>query len=209
MVDLISELSTRGYARLHDINSVELALSATESLGPLLPLNGRRVQRLVPKERAAAKSNSFSQRHGRSAFPLHTDTAFWDEPARFIVLFSSGMSQSATRVLSVNDTNNLMASARCDNPIFLRKTIKGAVYSHPWGDAAELNALYDPCCMSAANVAAQEFEEEALKAWERSHRLCWRGNTALVIDNWRVMHGRESCTDDNRLLYRFYRGTNK
>ena len=205
-MDLISELSIRGYAQLDDINSLELALSATEGLGPLLPLNGQRVQRLVPKEREAATSNSFSRRHGRSAFPLHTDTAFWDEPARFIVLFSCGISHSATRVLPANDTNELMASARCDNPVFLRRTIRGAVYSRPWGDAAELNALYDPCCMSAANVAAQEFEEEALKAGERSHRLCWRGNTALVIDNWRVMHGRESCADDNRLLYRFYRG---
>ena len=206
---LISELSARGYAQLHDVESIEHALSGTESLGPLLPLNGQRVQRLVPKEREAAKSNSFSRQHGRSAFPLHTDTAFWDEPARFIVLFSSVMSHCATRVLSANDTDDLMARARCNNPVFLRNTVRGAVYSHPCGDATELNALYDPCCMTAVNVAAQEFEQEALKAGERSHRLCWRGNTALVIDNWRVMHGRESCPDDNRLLYRFYRGRNR
>lgn len=208
-MELISELTARGYAQFHDVHCLEHALSATESLGPLLPLNGQRVQRLVPKEIEETQSNSFSRRHGRNAFPLHTDTAFWAEPARFIVLFSSVMSHSATRVLSANDTNDLIASARRNNPVFLRSTIKGAVYSHPWGDTTEFNALYDPCCMRAVNAAALEFEEATLKAGERSHRLCWRGNTALVIDNWRVMHGRESCTDDNRLLYRFYRGTNR
>lgn len=208
-MNLISELSTRGYVQLHGVQSIEHVLSVTECLGPLLPLNGEGVQRLIPKDKEAAQTNSFSRRHGRSAFPLHTDTVFWSEPARFVVLFSSVISHSATRVLPALDTDDLIASARRRNPIFLRKTIKGVVYSHPWGNTTECNALYDPCYMSPANRAAHAFQAATFRLAERSHVLRWNGATALVIDNWRVMHGRESCNDDNRVLYRFYRGTNK
>jgi alpha-ketoglutarate-dependent taurine dioxygenase len=37
-------------------------------------------------------------------------------------------------------------------------------------------------------------------------RICWPGRKALVIDNWRVLHGRERCSDMTRVLFRFYRG---
>lgn len=208
-MNILSALSTHGYAQLSDVEGIEHALSATEKLGPLLPLNGVAIQKLVPKGKEAAQSNSFSRRHGRGDFPLHTDTAFWTEPARFVVLFSSVASCSATRVLSLQDTDNLMAGARLSNPVFLRQTIKGTFYSHPWGDTTELNTMYDPCCMRPANPAALEFQAATLRAGERSRRFQWSGAALLIIDNWRVMHGRESCNDGNRVLYRFYRGMRK
>lgn len=208
-MDIISALSAHGYAQLRNVESVEHALVLTESLGPLLPLNGVHIQKLIPREKEAAQSNSFSRQHGLSAFPLHTDTAFWTEPARFVVLFSSVISPTATRVLPAQDTLDLMAGARRSNPIFLRHTAEGAIYSHPWGDTTEFHALYDPCYMHPVNPAALDFQAASIRAGEHSRRLRWSGAMALVIDNWRVMHGRERCTDYNRVLYRFYRGTRK
>lgn len=204
-MDILSELSAHGYAQLQDIESIQHALLATEELGPLLPLNGSVVQELVPKKQNAVRSNSFSSRHGLGVFPLHTDTAFWGEPARFVVLFSHVDSRSATRVLSLQDTNDLMARARRSNPIFLRKTTNGITYSRPW-ENKEIGVLYDPCYMLPVNQAGREFQDDTLGAGESSQKLNWSGATALVLDNWRVMHGRDSCNDDNRVLYRFYRG---
>lgn len=207
-MNILSELSAHGYAQLQDIESIEHALSVTEGLGPLLPLNGAVVQELLPREKEGVQSNSFSRRYGRGVFPLHTDTAFWERPARFVVIFSAVASRGATRVLSLKDTRYLMESARRSNPIFLRQTTRGEIYSHPW-DGVEISALYDPCYMLPVNKEARDFQEATLEAGERSQRLDWCGAAVLIMDNWRVMHGRDSCDDGNRVLHRFYRGVTR
>lgn len=208
-MDILSALSTRGYAELAEVEDAEHALRATDMLGRVIPLNGQAIQVLVPKDKDATISNSFSKRHGRSFFPLHTDTAFWAEPARFVVLFARTKSQTATRILTLQQTRELMAVARRNNPIFLRQTINGPIYSHPWIDDRGCCTLYDPCYMSPANRAAEEFEAAALESATHATRFTWTGTRALVIDNWRVLHGRDDCSDNDRALYRFYRGAKK
>ncbi len=204
-MNIISELSAHGYAQVQDVESIEQALSVTKGLGTLLPLNGSVVQELLPREREEVQSNSFSSRYGRGIFPLHTDTAFWERPARFVVIFSAIASRGATRVLSLRDTKCLMEYARRSNPVFLRKTVRGDIYSHPW-EGAEIGALYDPCYMLPVNKQARDFQEATMDAADRSQRLHWCGASVLIIDNWQVMHGRDGCEDDHRVLHRFYRG---
>lgn len=208
-MDIISELSTRGYAELIDVQEAEQALRATEMLGRLLTLNGQAVQKLVPKDKGTIYSNSFSKHHGRSAFPLHTDTAFWARPARFIVLFARAKSQTATRILPLQQTRELMVYARRNNPLFLRQTVNGPIYSQPWLDDRDYSTLYDPCYMQPVNRAAKAFETAALESATYATRFTWTGTNALVIDNWQVLHGRDSCEDNERVLYRFYRGAEK
>lgn len=205
-MDIISALSIQGYAELSDVETTEQALCATEILGSLILLNGQAVQELVPKEKDAAVSRSFSKRHGLRSFPLHTDTAFWAQPARFVVLFAGKSSQTATRLLPLQLTSELMAKARTSNPVFLRQTVNGPIYSPPWIDDIGCSTLYDPCCMQPANLAAKEFESNILANSTNAIRFGWTGSRALVIDNWRVLHGRDDCCDNNRVLYRFYRG---
>lgn len=205
-MDIISALSTRGYAEITDVHNTEHALRATEMLGRVIPLNGQPVQKLVPKDKETATSQSFSKRHGRGFFPLHTDTAFWTKPARFVVLFSSSKSQTATRVLPLQRTQELMAYARRTNPIFQRLTVSGPIYSQPWIDDIGCCTLYDPCYMRPANHAAKEFAARTLESATYTERIAWTGAQALIIDNWRLLHGRDDCGDDNRVLYRFYRG---
>lgn len=205
-MDIISALSTQGYAELSDVENIEQALCATEMLGRLIPLNGQAVQELAPKKKEAAVSQSFSKQHGLRSFPLHTDTAFWAKPARFLVLFANKSSQTATRVLPLQLTSELMTKTRSSNPIFLRQTVNGSIYSPPWIDDIGCSTVYDPCYMQPANLAAEEYESISLECSTSAIRFGWTGSRALVIDNWRVLHGRDDCCDDNRVLYRFYRG---
>lgn len=60
--------------------------------------------------------------------------------------------------------------------------------------------------MRPANHAAVEFEERALHCATYAIRCAWTGAKALIIDNWRLLHGRDECVDGSRVLYRFYRG---
>ena len=208
-MDILSELSIRGYAELVDVQEAGQAFRATEMLGRVIMLNGQAIQKLTPKDKDATSSNSFSKRHGRSVFPLHTDTAFWTRPARFIVLFARDRSQTATRILPLQQTRELMAFARRNNPIFLRQTVNGPIYSHPWIDDPDCCTLYDPCYMQPANRAAEEFEAAAFDSATLATHFAWTGTNALVIDNWQVLHGRDVCNDNDRVLYRFYRGAEK
>lgn len=205
-MNILSSLTTLGYAELVDVQGIERALSATEMLGRLMPLNGRNIQKIVPKDKSASVSSSFSKHHGRNHFPLHTDTAFWYEPARFMTLFANTSSHTSTRILPLKQTKALMEIARRNNPIFLRQTVAGPVYSHPWIDNHGCRTLYDPCYMKPANRAAEEFEATALEWDALATRFTWTGAKALVIDNWQVLHGRDECSDNDRVLYRFYRG---
>lgn len=205
-MDIASTLLAYGYAELFNVKSPEEALEATSMLGDVIPLNGQTLQRLIPRVREAANSPSFSKKYGRTAFPLHTDTAFWVEPARFAVFFMADASQTATQVLSSQDTQDLINLARRSNPIFLRQTVRGSIYSRPWKEENGVCALYDPCYMRPANRAAKDFEVVLARMSTRAHRISWPGRKALIVDNWRALHGREECSTEMRVLFRFYRG---
>ncbi len=205
-MDILSELSINGHVELFDVQNIEEAIRVTSQLGAVIPLNGHALQKLVPRDREVATSTSFSKKYGRTAFPLHTDTAFWVKPARFAVFFMLDVSQTATQVLSLQDTQELINLAKRSNPIFIRQTVSGPVYSRPWSEEIGGCALYDPCYMRPVNRAATDFENVVKKMSAQTHRVTWTGRKALIIDNWRVLHGREGCDNTMRILFRFYRG---
>src|SRR5258708_33000235 len=45
------------------------------------------VRDIRPQPVHSAKQNTLSSRYGTDAFPFHTDTAHWDQPARYLVLY--------------------------------------------------------------------------------------------------------------------------
>jgi Taurine catabolism dioxygenase TauD, TfdA family. len=46
------------------------------------------IDRLSPKEKKDAHNNSLSRIYGLNSFPLHTDTAYFKIPVRYILLYS-------------------------------------------------------------------------------------------------------------------------
>lgn len=204
--ELKSRISINGYVELFNIRSLEEAIAATSNLSDILTLNGEVYQKLIPLDRNEAISRSFSSKYGYESFPLHTDTAFWITPARFVVFFMECISNTATNVLAIQDVKRLIEFSRQYNPIFTRKTTQGVIYSQPWTESYGGRFVYDPCYMKPENKAAKYFMDLLDDLSSNAQRICWSGEKVLILDNWHTLHGREKCDDMQRMLHRFYRG---
>ncbi len=200
------KLDALGYCEVEGVLDTDMATSITADLGPLRSLNGKMVQTIHPRESSQATSKSFSHHFGHEAFPLHTDTAFWPQPARYIIFQMSRASPTCSVVLPAHQTMRLFKSFQARNPVFTRKTTSGACYSLPWhGD--NLNCvLFDPCLMRPVNNAAAQLAKALEDAFDQAIPIEWTGSKALIVDNWRSLHGRGPAHGSDRTLTRFYRG---
>src|SRR5271166_474912 len=74
----------------HASNPNDLLVEVQElarSLGEIAPGRGRQlVERIIPQTPETAMSGSLSSRYGLGMLPLHTDTAHWSRPCRYLVL---------------------------------------------------------------------------------------------------------------------------
>ena len=163
---------------------------------------------LTPTIRSKSRSPSLSKKFGRSSFPLHCDTAFWPTPCRYIVLgcVRPGSSPAATLIL---DTAKLSFSDE------ERKSIEQAIYVVNNGrrsfycsimNSSQPFFRFDPGCMEP-QCKKGAYVIDLLSA-ERNQDLVvrynWKVGDVLIIDNWRILHGREQCEfdEDERKLLR-------
>src|SRR5260370_12977058 len=99
-----TELNTRGWTCVTGSSSRSALLELARSIGRPVPSpSGELVRELAPKPPAAAGRGTLSKAYGMGAFPLHTDTAFWPVPARYVVLLASGDIRRYTSVLTFTD----------------------------------------------------------------------------------------------------------
>lgn len=166
------------------------------------------VDRLTPTSAAVASKRSLSYRWGLGEFPLHCDTAHWTVPCRYIVLgcFSSGSGARATELLDTFD----LALGRSEIDLLRhtpfrvvngRKSFFDSILSR-----SRSFVRLDPGCMEAmcgdGEVALSMFEKTKVKGL--TEEVHWTKGQVLILDNWRVLHGRgESAMDDgDRVLLR-------
>lgn len=140
-----------------------------------------------------AKSNSLSERHGRSSFPFHTDYAFRAIPPRFILL--------------CNATDTYFERSTYVSPFSslgpdLLDLLRGCTFGLVWlGERYLLNASFTLNGMSGwrwdQDFLAPE-NDHALRASKevgpallrKSEKVEWIPNSAIFIDNWRCSHAR-------------------
>ena len=90
-------LARTGLTRERDLADAMLQLLRQLGL-PHLNRNGApAVDRLIPREPPQARPNSFSAAFGTGPFPLHTDTAHWLKPARYVALAAARAPSDAAR----------------------------------------------------------------------------------------------------------------
>ena len=171
-------------------------LSLAHSLGVPIGMRRRKdiIENLKPVSSDIAHPNSLSKQFALSGFPFHCDTAHWPTPCRLIIIGckEKGACGRTTnlvdwKLLTQVDTEvNLLKYAT-----FLIKHGRNSFYSsiiHEKG----LYARYDPGCMFPAsresNIAIRLFDS-LLDRVEKSE-VHWENNDVVVIDNWRVLHGR-------------------
>lgn len=195
-----------GFAR----DSVESSmLSLAERLGS--PIYSRRggslVDRLRPIQAEHARVASLSRYHGKGRFPFHTDTAHWLTPARYLILgcLQPGSSGRATLLTRFSDLNiDAQEASVLAEGVFLVKNGRSSWYANIVNETHEF-VRFDPGCMKPATAKggmAADVLNERLEA-VRPIRIAWAEGDVLIVDNWKVLHGREGAEDDeDRTLLR-------
>jgi len=206
----INDLHEHGWFLTETFEDEDM-LQLARSLG--IPLPSRPASPLIdplrPVSRSQAHPFSLSAQHGAGAFPLHTDTAHWRTPARYVLLRAVGVHNDSRATLLLDSRSlPLEAADHC--------LLKRAVFAVRNGRSSFFSTIlpederflrFDRGCMSPRTPSARH----ALCIIAAAEASCspveinWAANRTLVLDNWRLLHGR--CdggrpNKDDRLLQR-------
>lgn len=168
------------------------------------------VERLSPKRSDQARPGTLSALYGLGPFPFHTERAHWVRPPRYIVFRSVG--QPTDRPTTLLDSYQLASM------VDLVRRLHDVPWRIAWDDISfETHVLvptsraiwqirYDQCCMTVCNLEHIDLQFQLSAALGSMTALShyWTPGVALVIDNWRVLHGRgaSATSDYSRVLER-------
>jgi hypothetical protein len=210
---LLEDLKANGWALVPGVDTREQMLSLARSLGrPTETDDGHLVKMLKPLDSIKARSNTLSSHHGLGAFPLHTDTAFWPEPCRYLVLRVLGDKRRVTTVVTFDNFFKCAisgADSLADHSVWLLRTGRKKFFcSMHFSSRHGRGWRYDPVCMVPANQSANEISREihCLAHSGIGFPINWEHGTAVVIDNWMALHGRGDSPENEgaRVLERIY-----
>jgi len=210
------QIAARGYAFFPRLRPELPSATVFAMLGSIDAVEGfGEIQILAPHQAAESTPNTYSGNFGTGEFPLHTDLAHWAIPPRYVVLRCiSGSKSVSTRILDGSTLVKQLGKVR------LRRTLVQPRRPLRNGrqllrllervDSADLERLrWDsifliPSNAFAASVVA-EVRDVLACAEPLEISLEERGDT-LVLDNWRLLHGRSPITEGGltRLLNRGY-----
>jgi alpha-ketoglutarate-dependent taurine dioxygenase len=160
------------------------------------------VERVSPKTSSQARPGTMSAIYGMDSFPLHTERAHWPAPPRFLILRSVG--DASDRPTTLLDSYRFALDQK------LAQELLQTPWSVRWGEVSfrswvlqsfssgkgRWRIRYDRCCMipfDEAHKGLLDRLEHALIALEPETHY-WEPGIVLIIDNWRVLHGRGKCT---------------
>lgn len=189
------------------------ALDAAGEIGAPLSLDGvPDVQLLRPRDAATTTPNTYSGNYGRGEFPLHTDLAHWVVPPKF--MFFRCLTTSSpipTRIVDGWDLVRELGEHKLYRALVQpRRQLNG---SRPLlrildsRDGAPRFLRWDSLFLLPADLShINEFE--AIKNYLSTAKLTEvylaKAGDVLVIDNWRMLHGRGEAKAGNRLIERVY-----
>jgi hypothetical protein len=160
-----------------------------------------------PQTPAEAHPQSLSAKYGLSALPFHTELSHRLNPCHYVILgcIEPGTSKVSTRLLDWRKFNftqeeyDLLESA----PILVRSG-RRSFYSTLL-PTNHTFLRFDPGCIEAVDKRGQTaialVENRIVEGSAIDHY--WSQGDILIIDNWRILHGREaSATNSKRCLAR-------
>lgn len=181
---------------------------AAEFLGKIIEpskvsskFNIKTVQALEPRHKQSRTNRVYSDIFGLDKFPLHTDLAYWQEPPHYLILRClRGSSEVHTKILNVAIVERMVGEL-----VMKRALVKARHLPHnmpvcvlplrPTG--LGINSIrWDSVFLKPLNAAASHFFDVMARLDNDTTLginvpLVNQGDT-LVIDNWRVLHGRSS-----------------
>lgn len=164
------------------------------------------VDTLIPTRSGEARAMSLSARFGTGELPMHVDGAHLLLPPRLLVLYCVANTEDRpTRLLPWDRLSAALPnSQRLQREVFCyrsgRRSFLDSIAS--W-DRAFIR--FDPGCMAAATRGARGLlhdVEERLRSLS-ADEIHLAAGSAIVIDNWRVLHGRGLAQrEGERMLFR-------
>lgn len=210
-MEVFKELENHGIAVVDGIRSEDDLIALAAELGSIrLNPDGRAVARLRPSRGSKALKGTFSHSYGLSPFPMHTDTAFLSVPVRYVILGMISVSSCSTtylhfeRILRASSTNLMSLAQRA---IYLSKTFEECKYlGATFTRNGQVGIRFDSNIMRPANTHARDFHDSAMHLVDSASlgEIDWSGNKAVVLDNWKMLHGRSAALDERRELLRIY-----
>ena len=209
----LRDLQAAGYC-IFEPPQEESLESLAHRFGPTIASRPGRatVDVLVPKDREASRPGTLSFVHGRSAFPMHTETAHWPRPVELVLLrcLRPGAGKRATLLidgwklgLSDADIARLTQSL-----VVVKNGARSFLSSLVDRREHRIDFRFDASCMRAARdsdrAVWQAFEQAVQAAPARPISL--RPGQCLAFDNRRMLHSRGSSPvpDHDRRLERVY-----
>ena len=208
-----AQLKEQGWTIVHGITSQLDLLAVALSVGrPKSCPTGEIVKLLIPRLSEESRDRTLSGTYGTGHFPLHTDTAFWPLPSRYLVFRATGDIRRATTLLSFAVLLEKLGTdfrRLAERSIWSATTHSKAFYcSMVFKVGNERCWRYDTQCMSPANKAASQVRQilNTRMAEIRETELYWTKGTSVVVDNWKVLHGRGPMPvgERQRILERIY-----
>jgi len=204
------QLKESSWTVVHDICSQRELLIVASDLGTPIDTGKGFVPYIVPKSKKRARSGTFGSVYGTAGYPPHTDTAHWPTPAKYIVLSAQGDIRRPTTLLKIRsffDSANAKIKEHIDKAIWYTGNQSSRFYcTTTFKVDGEIGWRFDPMCMKPANESARIILPLILEQLEHSelYNHPWSKRSALVIDNWRMLHGRgpEPINEGARQLFR-------
>jgi Taurine catabolism dioxygenase TauD, TfdA family len=186
----------------------ELKLIAA-NLGEIAPGRNRQlVEQILPEPIEVARAGSLSSKFGLRPLPLHTDTAHWDVPCRYLLLgcVDPGPVPTPTCLLDSRKAQlSESESFACRSAVFAIRNGRFSFY----GSIVDCDRPFirlDPGCMTAlSSEGAGALDAFSLERQAKSvFRHDWRQGDILLLDNWRILHARgfDKPTMPGRMLVR-------
>ena len=193
----------KGKCSEHDLD--EILIKISNHLGQ--PIGARRktsvIEILKPQSADSAYKNSLSAQYELTAFPFHIDTAHWTIPCRYIVFGCKSPGTCGRKTLLIDWGSLQIKAPEVDllkKAIFLVKDGGRSFYSSILSEN-EPFIRYDTGCMHTSDreseMALQLLESILEKADKKE--VAWEENDVLVMDNWRILHGRSDSNDALRI----------
>lgn len=218
--EIIQRVSSTGYAVMRrltpSLSTEQVALNLGSIMDVSLNLPGvPRIQTLRPRKPNTHMMNQYSGTYGVEEFPLHSDLAHWYLPPRYLILRCKvGAKDVVTKLVSHSTIMSVVGEHTLKQALVMprRKSKTQKICPLPvffyqdgsWG------IRWDFLFLSPLNESAKFiFKVLASHAWYGdeiiSVNLHQPGDT-LVIDNWRMLHGRSAVSESsmNRVIERTY-----
>lgn len=201
---VVEDVIEQGFSLIRSFLPTQDTISAASTLGALFTAQGiNQKQVLTPKKVSDSTPNTYSGNFGVADFPMHTDLAHWKNPPRLLVLRCIvGATSVKTRMIDFSKLASEGESSELRQILVQpRRPVDGSRSLLAVLDISEVGTFryrWDALFLEPATLlSGRKFS--VLKDLIENHQkieICLEnpGDT-LVVDNWRMLHGRSSVTD--------------